>query len=183
MRITLADERAGEVAGLIQEAILIQVFWSVDAGIVEGNVFAKLPANQVEDRLACILAEQIPKGDVEGGNRPHFGARIAKKIGGGKQVLPMALAIKNGFPEQHGRREIMDDRLYGSGYIKGFAGSFEAVGSKNMHPEEVGMLRETQGLNADNLHAGLKLTGLMEGGENCGNNVFRGQPIFRMQVG
>ena len=148
----LREQRAGEFAGVFQEAGLVGIERSIHAGVVDADGVTRLAAEQVEDGLAGVLAEQIPERDVEGGDGAHLGAGMAEEIRVGKQRLPVPLAVERRLPEQERRGEVVDDGLDGGGDVERLTEAHEPVVRVQVHPEQVGEIRGADRLDAGEVH-------------------------------
>ena len=144
----LVEKRLRQFARLFEESILIRVFWSVDAGVVDTNPFPAPTTEQIVDGLAYMLAEQIPECDVEGGDRPHLCTGISEKVRPAEERLPVSFPVKRALPEQHRRRKIVNDGFNSSRLIIGLSQTNQSCIGVNEYPDQVGKGRDTKCFDA-----------------------------------
>ena len=97
------EQFSGETGGFAGE------IHAVVAGVVNANGLPGCAAQKLVDRVARSLAKQIPQGDVDSADRPHFGAGPTAIGDGQKHIRPQAVYGTWIASQQHGGEPGMHD--------------------------------------------------------------------------
>ncbi len=107
----LAEQFGRQIAAVaFRPALVVLVLAVTDAGVVDPDGLAAAPAEQVIDRLARVLAEQVPQGHIHGADGAGLAATIAEEVDGVEHILPVALDIEGAAPEQQVGKHVVHHR-------------------------------------------------------------------------
>ena len=124
------------------------------AGVVGADAVAREAAEELGDRLAGGLAEEVPERDVDGRIATGFGAGgpeadIADKVAG-NQVDGQRIAA-----EEQRRGGLVDVRLHRARPEERLAKAGDPGVGVDLHPQQVGVFRDADCLDFGDLHVGL----------------------------
>src|SRR5687767_2440875 len=92
-----------------------------DAGVVDPNAVAAAPTQQVIDRPAVVLAQNVPQRNIHSADRAGFAAAVAEEVDRREHIVPEALDIERATSDQQRRKNIVDDGADGTWHIESFA--------------------------------------------------------------
>src|SRR5690554_939298 len=121
-------------------AVVVLVFAVTDTGVIDPDRVAAATTQQVIDRLACVLPQQIPQGYIYGADGARLAAAIAKEVYRVEHILPVALNIKGAAPDQEIGKDIMHHRADGARHIEGFTQADQAVIGVDAYPGSIRLL-------------------------------------------
>ena len=152
----LAQQFLGQWPGApFKPGVEILVRAVADAGVVDPNALAAAPAQQVVDRPAVVLAQNIPQRHIHGADRARLAAAVAEEIDRREHVVPVALDIERAAPDQQRREDIVDDGADGARHIEGFAETDQAFVGVDAQPHGIGLLVDPDRLKAGDFHPNL----------------------------
>ena len=148
------------IARAHQERIVVAardpVVGGAGAGVVDPDFFPAEAAEQLVDRQAGRLAEQVPEGEIDRGIAPHLDAASGKTrkmvTDLGHQRAGVALDPERVFPQKVRRAGLVDVGDRRLGIAEGLAETPEALVGLKLDPDEVAELGELDGLECGDLH-------------------------------
>ena len=123
------------------------------AGVVDADLRARQAAQQLMDRLAGRLAEDVPERDVERGQAAHLGAAAGEADVGVEQRARVPVDRERVLAEQARRRRLVDVGDRGVRPEERLAEADQALVGVHVHPEQIRELVELNGLDRGDLHA------------------------------
>ena len=129
---------------LIQPAAHIAV---AGAGVVGADPVVAEPAQELMDRLARRLAEEIPERDVDGGEPPHLRAAAAEPDIGRAERVGMLVDPQGVLAQQIGRGAFVDIGRDGLGAEEGLAQADQPLVGHHLDPDQIGELRQLDRLD------------------------------------
>ena len=139
----------------------------VEAAGVDGDFFLGAAAEEAEDGLLGGFAEEVPEGDVDGGDGDHGDALAAEGHGAAVHLLPEELDVPGVGAEEDGREVGVDEGLGDLGREGGVAEADEAgVGEDfDEHPAVEGEVAHGGLAEGDEVHGvGAEVRGEGDGG-------------------
>src|SRR5439155_3445515 len=123
------------------------------AGVVCADPIAAKTPQQLVNRLAGHLAEEIPERDVDGGETPHLHAAAAEPDIGGTQRMRVLVDAQGVLAQQVGCRALMDVGSDGIGAEEGLAQAYRPLIGMDLDPQKIGELREQYSFDRGDPHA------------------------------
>ena len=123
------------------------------AGVVDADLRARQTAQQLMDRLAGRLAENVPERDVERGQAAHLGAAAGEPDVGVEQRARVPVDRERVLAQQARRRRLVDVGDRGVRSEERFAEAEQALVGVHVHPEQIRELVELNGLDRADPHA------------------------------
>ena len=124
----------------------------INARVVDGDAIARATAQQVIDRLAGVLPQQVPQRDVNCRDRARFCPGEAKEVYGGKHVGPVVLDVEGRLADQQVRQHVVDDRGDRSRRVERLAEADEPVVGVNPKPQRIRLSIDPDGFQLLDLH-------------------------------
>ena len=124
------------------------------AGIVGANLAAGEAAQQLGERLARHLAEDVPERDVDGGIAAHLGAGRGKADIAG-QAARDGVDGERVPAEKERRGALVDIGLDGAGTEEGLPQAGDSLIGMDQHPAKIGVLVDPDSLDTRDLQDGI----------------------------
>ena len=107
-----------------------------EAGVVGGDLVARLAAQQVIERRAVVQPHDVPEGDFKGGKRARLGAGVTVVHDVIHHEAPESLDIERVLTQRE-RRDCAMQRRFGAGnLVDGFAQADQAAVGVDAHGEQ-----------------------------------------------